>query len=46
MKALNYLVEAVQATEFILLDVQHKFRKQVYNLISTTSFPIKNISAI
>lgn len=35
MKALNYLVEAVQATEFILLDVQHKFRKQVYNLIST-----------
>lgn len=33
-KTLNYLVESVQATEYILLDVQHKFRKQVYNLIS------------
>ena len=33
-KTLNYLVEAVQATEYTLLDVQRKFRRQVYDLIS------------
>ena len=33
-KTLNYLVDAVQATEYILLDVQRKFRKQVFDLVS------------
>ena len=33
-KTLNLFVESVQATEYILLDVQRKFREQVYNLIS------------